>query len=154
MNCQQAKYHKRRLWNEFSQFQRNLKAFHDRRSSSLLCWRNFAPTAESDEDEAEEKRGRRSREEKRKGGRFAWIWSAEEKRAWSLVKRSLCLPPSRTRTLGTLQVWLCGGLVRLADRFTSIHHRRLTCAFTGRYRRLGHRLTYIMQRWLSVHGNF
>lgn len=54
----------------------------------------------------------------------------------------------------TAEVWLCCRLVRLTDWFTSVHHCRLTCAFTGRYCRLGHCLTNIMQWWLSVHGNF
>lgn len=56
--------------------------------------------------------------------------------------------------LGTGQVWLCGGLVGLADRFTSVHDCWLTCAFTGRRRRLGHCLSNVVQWGLSVHGDW
>ena len=56
--------------------------------------------------------------------------------------------------LGTAQVWLCGGFVGLADRFTSVHDCWLTCAFTGRRRRLGHCLTNVVQWGLSVHGDW
>lgn len=84
---------------EFSQFQRNLKAFHDQKSSSLLCWRNSA-TSESTPpphvlkllEKGRMKRRKRRRSKKRKEGRFAWIWSVEE-RGFG-VKLGKALPPS------------------------------------------------------------
>lgn len=117
-------------------------------------------------------RGRRSdrkeeeRERRRKGGRevrLDLIHGRKGGGVWSLVRRgksfasSRAPPPSthaHTHAGHESGVWLCGGLVWLVDRFPSVHHRRLTCAFTGRYRRLGHRLPNIMQRWLSVHGDW
>lgn len=109
-------------------------------------------TAGEREDEVEEEK-----EEKKKGRKVCLDPIHRRKRVWSLLGKSpasIVFPPPHTHTLCTGQLWLCGGLVGLADRFTSIHHRRLTCAFTGRYRRLGHCLSNIMQRWLSVHGNW
>lgn len=50
-----------------------------------------------------------------------------------------------THMLGTGQEWLCGGFVRLADRFTSVHNCWLTCAFTGWCRRFGHCLSNVVQ---------
>lgn len=107
--------------------------------------------AEKEEEEEQEKKGRNVRLDlihRRKEG----LESSREKPCL------LRAPPSSTHThtytLDTGHVWLCGGLVWLANRFTSIHHRWLTCAFTGRYCRFGHCLSNIMQRWLSVHGNW
>lgn len=63
-------------------------------------------------------------------------------------------PPAHALPPGTGQVWLCGWFVGLADRFASVHHHWLACAFTGRHGRLGHRLSDVVKRWLSVHGDW
>lgn len=99
--------------------------------------------------------GRRSRKrQKGKVAFFAWIRSTEEERVWAPVS---VMPPSPAQ--GRAGRWseagLCGGLVRLAYGFTSVHHRRLTCAFTGGRGHLGHQgLSNVVQRWLSVHGHW
>lgn len=110
--------------------------------------------------EREDKAEKEEDEQEKKGREVCLDLIHRRKRVGSLVGKSpasVTSPPpphTHTHTLGTGQVWLCGGLVGLADGFTSVHHCWLTCAFTGRYCRLGYCLSNIMQRWLSVHGNF
>ena len=112
-------------------------------------------------------RGRRSKRRKKEGRERGLPGSDPQKKEGLESSRggkkspaSVTFPPPSSHThtgththRATGQVWLCGGLVGLADGFASVHYCRLTCAFTGRYRRLGHRLSNIMQRWLSVHGD-
>ena len=97
--------------------------------------------------------GKREEEERENKGKEVRLDVIQwKKRVWSPCLRHI--PPLNIHTLDTARVWLCVSFVGLADRFASVHHCRLTCAFTGRYRCFGHCLSYIMQRWLSVHGNW
>lgn len=147
-------------------FKGNLKAFHDQRSSFFppVCRRNSAASLSMRpcRGPAGEKGGRGWRKRSTKKGRGGFCLDLVPRRKEGLESSLRHSPPppfppprahTHTHVLGT-GAGLCGRLVGLAYRFTSVHHRRLTCAFTGRRRRLGHRLSNVVQRWLSVHGNW
>lgn len=172
MNRQQAKCHHgcgcetRAIHINSQQFLSNREAFHVHGASFPSVPEQLSSLG------VRGRKRQRKRSGERKGGWFSWIWSTVihgRKRVQSLPGKKI---PSRfynhththtqahthtnvhLHTLGTGQRWLCVGLVRLADRFTSVHNGWLTCAFTGGYRHLGNRLSHIVQRWLSVHGDW